>query len=454
MGHEDNYWIRRMGSGRLTRRRFVGGAALLGVGGAGLALVGCGDDDSTSKTPTAAGGGGATDVSSLKKLLDLPTGAAAGEGLTINVGAVLALSESGSYYGGIMSKGIDLAVEQIKALGGPTFKITYKDHKSGNAEAGAAAARELGIAKTPLCLASYGADIGSMLAGIEQYKMLTLDGGGGTGTAFQKKPYFYGTRAITPDDTFPGVYQYVTAKLPNVKKVQLVYWDLPEELINPSVELLKAALAKNKLEYLGLEKAPIGTNDFSTLLARLKQKNADMLHMAVYGLDPGFLMKQLDTSGINAVVMGSEFTPDAAKVAGASYNKYMFAYDFFDIDAPSNPWGKLFVDSFKKKYPDVVPDFYAANFYENMFTTWEIVRRVIAKKGDVNSGDQLNAALQEKTVFPSVYGGDSAKAGVIAIDKDTHTVSKRSMGVFKIKDGKPAMAASFDIGGADFKLVG
>jgi len=59
MAKEDNYWLRRTTSGRLTRRRFVGGAAIAGVGAASLGLVGCGDDDSTS-TPTKAATSGTT----------------------------------------------------------------------------------------------------------------------------------------------------------------------------------------------------------------------------------------------------------------------------------------------------------------------------------------------------------------------------------------------------------
>ncbi len=45
MRQENNYWVRRLNSSRLSRRRFVGGAAVAGVGAASLALVGCGDDD-------------------------------------------------------------------------------------------------------------------------------------------------------------------------------------------------------------------------------------------------------------------------------------------------------------------------------------------------------------------------------------------------------------------------
>ncbi len=43
---ENNYWK------RIQRRQLLKGAAVAGVGAAGLALVGCGDDDNTKNTPT------------------------------------------------------------------------------------------------------------------------------------------------------------------------------------------------------------------------------------------------------------------------------------------------------------------------------------------------------------------------------------------------------------------
>jgi len=52
MGTENNYWLKKVQGGGLTRRRFVGGAAVAGVGVAGLGLVGCGGSSSSS-TPTA-----------------------------------------------------------------------------------------------------------------------------------------------------------------------------------------------------------------------------------------------------------------------------------------------------------------------------------------------------------------------------------------------------------------
>ena len=60
MSNENNYWLKRLDSGRVTRRRFVGGAAVAGVGAASLGVVGCGDDDSTSKTTATTAAGGTT----------------------------------------------------------------------------------------------------------------------------------------------------------------------------------------------------------------------------------------------------------------------------------------------------------------------------------------------------------------------------------------------------------
>ena len=55
-----NFWTSRGKAGRVSRRRFAGGALGLAAGGAGLALVGCGGSSSSSSTPTSASGSSPT----------------------------------------------------------------------------------------------------------------------------------------------------------------------------------------------------------------------------------------------------------------------------------------------------------------------------------------------------------------------------------------------------------
>lgn len=132
----------------------------------------------------------------------------------------------------------------------------------------------------------------------------------------------------------------------------------------------------------------------------------------------------------------------------------MFATDFFNASKPSNDWGKYFVETFKEAYPGGdAPDYYAANYYEDMFTIWQTVQRIVAKGGDANDPAQIRAAFESDLTFPSVYGTSADKPhGTYSIDPITHTVTGRDMGVYLYKDSAIKQLASFQIGGADFAL--
>jgi hypothetical protein len=109
------------------------------------------------------------------------------------------------------------------------------------------------------------------------------------------------------------------------------------------------------------------------------------------------------------------------------------------------------VRSYEKEF-GLTPEINAANYYEDTFAVWDLIRRVLAKGGDVNSGEALQKALVDNPSFKSVYGGDGAETGVLELDTTTHTAKKRPLGVYKANGGKPQRVATFDLGGANFKL--
>jgi ABC-type branched-subunit amino acid transport system substrate-binding protein len=123
---------------RSQLRRLAGGLALSVLIAAAPAVA---QDTSPSGT------GGVTG-DQIKQVLGLEgkDAKALGTGLHFKLGIVLALTGPGSYYGRIQGNGAKLAVAQIKAAGGPDIELIFKDHKTADAQAGARATRELGIA--------------------------------------------------------------------------------------------------------------------------------------------------------------------------------------------------------------------------------------------------------------------------------------------------------------------
>ena len=151
-------------------------------------------------------------------------------------------------------------------------------------------------------------------------------------------------------------------------------------------------------------------------------------------------------------VMGAEYVPDAAKVAGSAYDNFMFSLDWYNAKEPTNDWAKLFNESYQKRF-GLPPEINAANYYEDTFMVWDLIRRVRAKGGDINSGEDLQAALMENPKFQSLYGGNGAELGVLELDTTTHSVKTRPLGVFKYNGGDPIPVAKFDLGGANFELI-
>ena len=449
---------------RLSRRQALRRLGLIGAAAAAgpSLLAACGSSGGGSSATTAGGtaapgstAGGGSVADQIATLLKIDPSGKNGKGMDFQLGVVLALTGNGSFYGKTMSRGTDLAIKHIAAAGGPTIKAIYKDHKSGDPKAGTTAVNELGAAKVPAKMASYVDDLGAMFAGTQQFKIFTLDGGGGTSIFGQGLPYFWGTRAITPNDAIPGLLMYTKTALPDAKTVGLTGWDIGEpnttKVVNDVIAKVKAA----GYEYNGLrELFPPSSTDFAATLTKIKANEPDILLGSMYGQDPGFFMDQAQTAGLKATLYGFEFTPDGVSASKGTYDSvgWTFAYDYFDANNPISPWAKLFVDEFKSAYGDD-PDFYAANFYENTFVMWDVIRRVLAKGGDINDGAQLDAAFQENLTVPSLYGGDSSTVGSYTLDPTTHSVIKRPMGVFTYKDKKVTPLAYYGIDGEGYKTA-
>ena len=272
---------------------------------------------------------------------------------------------------------------------------------------------------------------------------------GGTSTFGQGKPYFWGTRAITPNDTWPGAIKFIKEEFKNVKKVSSVNWDLgPLNQINS--DDLRRRLTDGGLQMGLYELAKIGATDYSAALQKIKSDNPDVVFLGIFGNDIGVFMKQYVTSGINKPVVAPEYIKSSADLAGSAYEGLYLSFDYFNAGKPDNGWSKIFIDEFVAAN-GLKPDYYAANFYEDMFGMWDVLRRVLAAGGDPKDGALMDKAFQSKPSLASVYGGDQSKAGVKELSLKTHSVTKRPLTMSIIKQGKVTPLAYFDLEAADYR---
>ena len=262
-------------------------------------------------------------------------------------------------------------------------------------------------------------------------------------------------RALPGLDILPGLYRYIQDAHPEAKTLGIVGWDLGAELNAQGKEILLNSLEGTNLEFNGLfELAVPNTTDFTNVITKVKDNEPDVLLVGLYGQDPGFFLDQAQPAGLEAKMFGYEFTPDGLNASKGAMDSagWTFSSDYFDAENATSKLGKMFVREFKAEYGDT-PDFYAANYYEDTLAMWDLVRRVLAKGGNINSGTELQDALKENTILASVYGGDETAVGTFELDPETHSVKRRQMGVFEYKDGKVTTLALFNIGGADYQKL-
>ena len=379
-----------------------------------------------------------------------PGGKQAGQGFTLQDGMLLAVTGTGSFYGKVMGQGAKLAGKQIKQSGGPTYAISIGDHQSGVVPVGVAATRRLILQNHITTMQdSFGGVAEAITPLVQQYKVLTMNGGGSSPGQLHKD-FVWQTRMLYAADPAPAVLVYLAKKYAGkVKKIALVYTlESAVETMRTTIPALWPKVSSGG-SIVASEVFTPGITDFSTVVARLKDSNPDAIVTASFGNDTGYLVKGLRQTGVTVPVIGFDYTDQACTIAGSSYDGYMFGSDFFDISNLGNPLTNQLIPAYKAAY-GTLPEFYGANYYEMALVFWELIRRVIKAGGNPASGAQLQTQLKKKPTFYSVYGGGRGKVGTMTFDLKDHSISK-PMGIYSVKsckttkladirkwDGKPA----------------
>jgi ABC-type branched-subunit amino acid transport system substrate-binding protein len=377
----------------------------------------------------------AQDASPLNDIFG-PGGVEGGEGVTIQGGMNLAMTGQGAFFGDVMSKGALLAAEQVAAAGGPTINITINDHQSGEVPPSVNGVRKLiSQDKISFLQTSYGAPSEALIPVLQQNKILTFNGGGASPKQLFAD-YLWMTRMVFAYDPTPGALTWLAENHPEAKRLATI------GTLENGVEALEQLAPQvwpevsDGGEIVLKEIHDVGLTDFSQVIARVKSSTPDAIFTVSFGNDLGYMVKQFREAAVEVPIVGIEFTQDAQTIAGDLYDTYVFATDYYDAKNP-NPWNVEFVKGHQEKYGED-PEYYGANYYEQVFVIWDLMRRVLAEGGDPLSGEAMQQALIQNPVFKSVYGGDAETVGEMSFDTEAHTILK-PMGVFAVKGGVPEL---------------
>jgi branched-chain amino acid transport system substrate-binding protein len=354
---------------------------------------------------------------------------------TLKLGMLLAMTGSGSFYGQVMSRGAQVAVDQINREGGASgypLQLVIEDHRSGDADAGVSGARKLmDIDGVPMILTSFSAPTLAIQPLAAEKKVLLLNGGG-VGAALVGKKGLYNTRMLSTQ-LVPFVVEWATQDMA-ARRIATAFWnDAAGQGINTAINDACGRLA---CQVVAQEPHDLGAKTYSAQLARIKAARPDVLILGSFGDDVGYIVNQARAQGLDNPILGVEWTPNAQKVGGQAMEGYIAVIDRFEPGGGDQAT-RAFVEAYRTAYGET-PEFYAANYYELVqFVLRPLIQRAVERGDDPTQPgpllQEMEKAVAEGSMFQSVYGGEMQFAA-------DGTVTKPA-GLYRVQGDELALVA-------------
>jgi branched-chain amino acid transport system substrate-binding protein len=329
----------------------------------------------------------------------LVAGAAYAQQAPVKIGLVAALSGQSAKSGEAITRGLDLAIDEINAAGGVLgrkLELVRRDDESNPAK-GIVAARELiqrekvaaffGGIDTPVSIAIV------PLANSSKVPFVSV-WAAGTGITRNKAPENYVFRVSAVDELVDEAIVARAAARHGVKKPGLMLINNPWGESNEVG--LKRALAAKGMDLAGSEKFENGDVDMVAQLTRLKQAGADAIFLVANVGPAAQVVKSIDRMGWDVPII-SHWGPAGGRFSelGGPRAETVDMVQTYSFSGTLSPKGKAVLDALMKKYPeiksvaDVTPAVGTANAYDAM----HLVALAIAKAGSTE-GPAVRTALE------------------------------------------------------------
>lgn len=339
------------------------------------------------------------------------------------IGAILAMSGKADWYGKVMSQGIELAVDEINAAGGIDgikLEAVIEDHKSGVAKEGVVAMNRLiNLSHVQAVLTSFSPPTLAISPIADEKEILLLNGGGVSTALIGASKYLFHNRSLATD---LGRAAAKRAQELGLKRMAQLAWKT--DAGDSVVAAVEPYWESKGGEVVASESMEVGAPNIDTQIAKIRASNPDWVGLWLFSPDPGLALKKIRQFGMDVPVIGIEYNADIQKVGGKYTEGYEYTSDYF---TPTDPWSKRFAEAYEARFGEA-PEFYAANYYEDVYVAAEAIRRARAKGGDYWNGAKLAAAIRENPTFDSVYGG--------TMTYQDNGVAQKRVALFRIEGGE------------------
>ena len=320
----------------------------------------------------------------------------------MKVGHIAAMTGKWSWAGKWKTQATRMAVDEINKSGEFPFQleIVVVDHASGDPKKAAAGMRKLvDIYHIPFCITGF-ETVTLAAREIGEEKGIPCINPGGVAPVLLNKKFLHNTRPMGPQMAIP-MLQFFVEKY-GARRIAMTYWaEKFGEGVRDATWHYAPKLGVQIVAEISHE--PL-IPDFRSELARVKAAKPDALCIWSIGNDTGNIVKQCKEMGMNmpmGTILG--INPVMLEIAGEDMLKGLYdASQYFNLKSKL-PLVQEFAKNYHSRYNEW-PEQLAANYYEAVLILRDCIRHVLKKGGDPFDGFQLEDAIQEIKVFPSLYG--------------------------------------------------
>ncbi|TGE39473.1 branched-chain amino acid ABC transporter substrate-binding protein [Desulfosporosinus fructosivorans] len=318
-------------------------------------------------------------------------------GEAAKIGVVAYMSGGGAAYGQAQKEGLELAKDEINALGKVKIELVYEDSRGDKTEA-------INAANKLINKDNVVGIIGPTLSGemfavgpIAHQSGVPIMGTSTTAEGITDIGEFVFRNALPESSAVPQAVKMAVQKY-NLKKVALMYSSNNDWAVS-GYKTMEQALKDNGVEVLATETFADKDTDFSAQLTKISSLKPDAVMVSSLYQEAALVLRKARETGINVPFVGTNGfnSPELIKIAGKAAEGAIVASPWYP--GKENEKIKKFVADYKAKN-NKVPDQFAAQAYDALY----IYASALEKAGSSTDRTKLRDSLATIKDFQGVTG--------------------------------------------------